>query len=125
MEPAIILWSRPFAEDRHKQSSMAESQPITPTDTFAPAVPGAVTAVAGVNTIELAWTRNGEPDFKGYNVFRSVDGGPYEKIASFLEAPTFTDTKVQAGKRYRYAITAVDVLGNESDRSNPVEAVAQ
>ncbi len=52
---------------------MAEATPITPVDTFAPAVPGAVTAVAGVNTIELlAWTRNGEPDFKGYNVYRSL-----------------------------------------------------
>jgi fibronectin type 3 domain-containing protein len=113
-----------FAEER-RQSAMAESMPITPIDTFAPAVPGAVTAVAGVNTIELAWTRNGEPDFKGYNVYRSMDNGPYEKIGALVEAPAFTDTKVQAGRRYRYVVSAVDVLGNESERSNPVEVVAQ
>jgi fibronectin type 3 domain-containing protein len=111
--------------EESRQSAMAESVPITPVDAFAPAVPGAVTAVAGVNTIELAWTRNGEPDFKGYNVYRSVDNGPLEKIGSLVEAPAFTDTKVQAGKRYRYTITAVDVLGNESDKSSPAEAVAQ
>jgi fibronectin type 3 domain-containing protein len=113
-----------FADESH-QSAMAEAMPITPVDTFAPAVPGAVTAVAGVNTIELAWTRNGEPDFKGYNVYRSLDNGPYEKVGSLVEAPAFTDMKVQAGRRYRYAVTAVDVLGNESERSNPVEVVAQ
>jgi fibronectin type 3 domain-containing protein len=113
-----------FAEES-RQSAMAEATPITPVDTFAPAVPGAVTAVAGVNTIELAWTRNGEPDFKGYNVYRSMDNGPYEKIGLLVGAPAFTDTKVQAGRRYRYVVTAVDVLGNESDRSNPVEVVAQ
>ena len=111
--------------EESRQSAMAESMTITPVDTFAPAVPGALTAVAGVNTIELAWTRNGEPDFKGYNVYRSVDNGPYEKIGSLVEAPAFTDMKVQAGRRYRYAISAVDVSGNESERSNPGEAVAQ
>jgi fibronectin type 3 domain-containing protein len=113
-----------FADESH-QSAMAEAMPITPVDTFAPAVPGAVTAVAGVNTIELAWTRNGEPDFKGYNVYRSLDNGPYEKVGMLVEAPAFTDMRVQAGRRYRYVVTAVDVLGNESERSNPVEVVAQ
>ena len=113
-----------FAEES-RQSLASEPKFVTPKDEFPPVVPGAVTAVAGVNTVELVWTRNGEPDFKGYNVFRSADGGPFEKVASLLEAPTFTDTKVQAGKRYRYSISAVDVLGNESDRSNPAEALAQ
>jgi len=113
-----------FADENH-QSVVSEPMVFTPKDEFPPAVPGAVTAVAGVNTIELAWTRNAEPDFKGYNVMRSTDGGPFEKVASLIEAPTFTDTKVQAGKRYRYAITAVDVLGNESAQSNPIEVLAQ
>jgi fibronectin type 3 domain-containing protein len=54
-----------------------------------------------------------------------MDNGPYEKIGALVEAPAFTDTKVQAGRRYRYVVSAVDVLGNESERSNPVEVVAQ
>ena len=49
---------------------------ITPKDKFPPEVPTGVTAAPGVNTIEVAWDRNTEADFKGYNVFRSVDGGP-------------------------------------------------
>jgi fibronectin type 3 domain-containing protein len=113
-----------YAEET-RQSVMSDPMVITPVDIFPPAVPGAVTAIAGVNTVELAWTRNGEPDFKGYNVYRSTDGGPFENIAPLIEAPTFTDGKVQAGKRYRYAISAVDLLGNESARSNPIEALAQ
>lgn len=113
-----------YAEDS-RQSEVSGAQAITPVDIFPPAVPAALTAVFGVNTVELAWTRNGEPDFKGYNVFRSVDGGPFEKIAALIEAPTFTDTKIQPGKRYRYSVTAVDVSGNESARSNPAEAAAQ
>jgi fibronectin type 3 domain-containing protein len=108
-----------------RQSLAAESQPITPEDKFPPAVPGALTAVAGVNTIELVWTRNAEPDFKGYNVYRGEGTAALQKIASLLEVPNFTDSKVEAGKRYRYAITAVDLLGNESAQSNTAEALAQ
>ena len=42
-----------------------------------------------------------------------------------VEAPNYSDRRVASGKRYRYAISAVDLLGNESARSQPVEAAAQ
>jgi hypothetical protein len=111
-----------FTDDQHQ--SVATDPFTTPTlvDTFAPDVPAGVTAVAGVNSIELEWERNTEADFKGYNVFRSVDGSAFEKIASLIEAPTYSDMKVQVGKAYRYAISAVDLVGNESVRSEPVPA---
>jgi len=103
------------------------SAPIscTPIDIFPPAVPGALTAILGVSTIELAWTRNSEKDFKGYNVYRSTDGGPYEKIAEAVPAPSFSDSKIEAGKKYTYAVSAVDLKGNESPRSTPAEASNQ
>jgi hypothetical protein len=114
-----------FADET--QQSLASDPAAMPTlvDTFAPDVPAGITAVAGVNTIELEWERNTESDFKGYNVFRSVDGAPFEKVASSIEAPTYSDTNVQTGKTYRYAISAVDLAGNESDRSEPVPAALQ
>jgi hypothetical protein len=106
------------------QSIVSSTVSITPKDTFPPAVPSGVTAVAGPGTIELAWNRDTEPDFKGYNLYRSVSGGPFEKIASLIAAPSFTDRMVEGGKIYRYEISAVDLLGNESDRSAPVQAAA-
>ena len=84
-----------------------------------------MTATPGVNAIELAWDRNTESDFKGYNVFRSVEGGPFEKIASLIEAPTYSDHQVEVGKKYRYAVSAVDLTGNESQRSALQEVSAQ
>jgi hypothetical protein len=111
--------------DELTQSEVSEIFPITPTDIFPPAVPGAVTAEPGVGTIELVWDRNAEPDFKGYNIYRSVEDGPFEKIAPLIEAPAYSDRQVQAGKRYRYAITALDQIGNESERSIVAEATAQ
>jgi len=98
---------------------------ITPVDKFPPAVPGALTAILGVNTVELAWTRNTEKDFRGYNVYRSTDGGPFEKIADLIPAPTFSDNKIETGKKYIYEVSAVDVKGNESPHSTPADASNQ
>jgi hypothetical protein len=106
-------------------SIVSEPASCTPIDTFAPAVPGALTAIVGVSTVELAWTRNTESDFRGYNVYRSTDGGPFVKIAELIVAPTFSDNKIEAGKKYRYEISAVDLKGNESAHSTPADASNQ
>ena len=106
-------------------SLLSDAAEITPADTFPPAVPEVLSAVPTPQSIELAWTRNTENDFRGYNIYRSVDNGPFEKYASLVDAPTFSDSKIEAGKRYRYTISAVDLTGNESDRTAPVEATAQ
>ena len=113
-----------IADDLHG-SEISAPVSCTPTDVFPPAVPGALTAILGVSTIELAWTRNSEKDFKGYNVYRSTDAGPFEKIADAVPAPTFSDSKIEAGKKYSYAVSAVDVKGNESPRSTPADASNQ
>jgi hypothetical protein len=106
-------------------SVLSEPAEITPTDTFAPGVPDGLSAVSTPQSIELAWTRNTETDFRGYNIYRSVDNGPFQKIASLIEAPTFSDSMIQAGKRYRYTVSAVDLTGNESAQTAPVEASTQ
>lgn len=106
------------------QSDVSDPTVIKPEDKFAPAVPTALTAITGVNTIDLAWSRNLESDFRGYNVYRALEEGPFVKVAELIEAPAFSDGKLEAGKRYRYAITAVDLTGNESGRSQIVEATA-
>jgi fibronectin type 3 domain-containing protein len=53
-----------------------------------------------------------------------LEDGKLEKIADIADAPSYSDRKLEAGKRYRYAISAVDKLGNESKLSEPVEATA-
>jgi hypothetical protein len=102
----------------------AESEPsdraaIVPRDVFPPATPRELTAVAGAGTVELGWERNTEADFAGYRVYRSNNGGPFERIADKLEAPSYSDHDVRAGAKYSYAVTAADRIGNESPRSAP------
>jgi len=106
-------------------SLVSDAAEITPVDTFAPAIPEGLSAVPTPQSIELAWTRNTEPDFRGYNVSRSIDGGPFQKIAELVEAPTYSDSKIEPGKKYRYTVSAVDLTGNESAQSAPTEATAQ
>ena len=106
-----------------QQSLPSETAAVTPEDTFPPAVPAGLSAVPAVDTIELAWARNTDPDFRSYSVYRAVGDGPFTALATGIGAPAFSDRNVESGMRYRYAISAVDASGNESERSEEVEAV--
>ena len=106
------------------ESDVAGPAAITPKDIFPPAVPTGLTASAGVGTIELAWQRNTEPDFKAYRVYRAEGGGPFVQIADGVEAPAYSDQRIESGKRYRYQVSAVDQTGNPSEPSQPVEIIA-
>jgi len=106
-------------------SVVSEAAAITPLDIFPPAIPEGLSAVPTPQSIELGWTRNTETDFRGYNVSRSVDGAPFQKVAELIEAPTYSDSKIEPGKKYRYTVSAVDLTGNESPQSASTEATAQ
>jgi fibronectin type 3 domain-containing protein len=97
---------------------------ITPIDQFPPAPPAGLTAVASAAGLELTWDRNAEPDLAGYRIYRAAPGGAFEKIGETRENPSFSDRKTEAGRNYRYAVSAYDQAGNESARSEPVEAMA-
>lgn len=91
-------------------------------DTFPPAQPGGVQAVAsGVGQppfIDLTWAPNADDDLAGYNVYRREEGQQPVKINSELvKAPAYRDAQVTAGHRYFYSVSAVDLRGNESTRS--------
>ena len=104
----------------------AESEPsaivsITPKDEFPPAAPAALTALAGINSVELSWDRNTEEDLKGYRMYRAVDAGPFATVAAMVEEPSYSDKTVIPGKKYRYAVSAIDQAGNESAKSAAIE----
>ncbi len=110
----------------------ADSAPavLTAKDIFPPAVPQGLEAVAvpatngAAASIELTWTINSEPDWAGYNVYRSeLAERPGQKLNSeLLLAPTFRDMSIIPGKSYFYRVGALDQSGNESALSSAVEA---
>ncbi len=106
------------------ESQVSETVKITPLDKFPPAVPAGLTATAGSGSVELSWERNIESDFRGYRVYRAAETGPFVRLAENVDTPVYSDKTVDANKKYRYAITSVDLKGNESQPSPPVEIVA-
>ena len=104
------------AGERAAESLISAPLQVLRADRFAPAVPGGLTAVAGTHTVELAWAPSPEADLAGYRIYRAVDGGEFERIAELVEVPSFSDRAAQPGKRYRYAVAALDHLSNESAR---------
>ena len=110
--------------DSEARSETSAPVSITPEDRFPPAVPSGLSAVAGVSGIDLSWNPNTEPDLRGYYVYRSAGGGPFERLGDLVQAPVYGDHALESGKQYRYTVSAVDRIGNESARPEPVEATA-
>jgi predicted phage tail protein len=109
---------------KEAESELAEPVAITPVDTFPPAVPAGLRAAAAPASIELSWDRDTEADLAGYRVYRAEGGGEFARIAEVSAIPTYSDRAIEHGKTYRYAVSAVDQVGNESRRSDPVEVSA-
>ncbi|HEX7087081.1 MAG TPA: hypothetical protein VF198_11990 [Vicinamibacterales bacterium] len=102
---------------------------VTPQDTFPPAPPASLAAVASEGAISLIWDPNSEPDLAGYLVLRAeAAGGALEPLTKEpIRETTYRDTTVKRGVRYVYAVVAVDKATppNQSAPSNRVEEVAR
>jgi hypothetical protein len=110
--------------EREAQSDLSNDAPITPVDTFPPAVPAGLTVVPSTASIELVWERNTEPAVSGYRVYRALGGGAFALLADAVPLPSYSDHQIEAGKTYRYAISAVKSNRKESKMSEPVEVSA-
>jgi hypothetical protein len=106
------------------ESDLSEEVQIVPRDTFPPPVPVGLTGVPSTSTIELVWERNTAANIAGYRVYRALGNGPFQLLVDTQEAPSYSDHKIESGKVYRYAVTAVKRNGMESEKTAPVEVTA-
>ncbi len=102
-------------------------------DVFPPDVPTSLAAVATAAdsssgaapspSIDLSWQPVTDPDLAGYAVYRREGDAAWRRIspAQPVVGPGFHDPDVQPGHTYRYAVTAIDQLGHESQRSTEAE----
>ena len=91
-------------------------------DVFPPAVPSGLQAVSSgpgqKAFIDLVWAPVSDVDLDGYNVYRHEEGSAAVKVnGEQLKTPAYRDASVVSGKNYFYSVSAVDVRGNESARS--------
>jgi hypothetical protein len=95
-------------------------------DVFPPSVPaGLQAAYSGEGQkpfIDLIWAPVTNADLAGYNVYRSESTGAevttmVKLNSELVKSPSYRDSAVASGKIYTYSVSAVDVRGNESQRS--------
>jgi hypothetical protein len=92
-------------------------------DIAAPQTPAGLAVLPREGGLEILWSPSAEADLAGYRVYRAVaDAGP-ERVAEIGPGrASWLDETAQRGLAYRYAVTAFDQAGNESERTEPVEA---
>ena len=102
---------------------------VTAVDTFPPAAPKGLAAVANVGAVNLIWDANTESDLGGYIVLRGeVPGDKLQPITvGPIRETTFVDKTATPGVRYVYAVVAVDraTPANTSAQSARVEETAR
>src|SRR5204863_3049096 len=96
--------------------SPAVSAPVaTPGDSAAPSTPAGLTAkaVSGPWRVKLSWLQSTDDvGVTAYRVYREE-----AVVATVGGATKYTDSAVLAGKKYHYAVSALDAAGNESPHS--------
>lgn len=98
-----------------------------------PPPPSALTTFVTPNGLNLQWKAI-RGDILSYNIYRFEAGNDFKKIATQPANKTielkengtyvFTDKTVVIDKTYTYAITAVNIFQNESDRSESATITA-
>jgi len=121
---AVSIVQRPSGEVQIEGDD-SPSVRVVAHDVFPPAVPAGVQAVySGEGQkpfIDLIWAPVASADLAGYNIYRREEGGSAPTAvklnSELVKAPSYRDTVVSAGKTYLYSVSAADVRGNESARS--------
>jgi predicted small lipoprotein YifL len=111
------------------ESEVSPPACLTPVDTFPPAAPKGLRAVAEDGAVSLVWEVNNEADLGGYLILRGEGGG--ETLQPITPQPikdaNYRDTGVMPGVRYVYVVVAVDTATprNTSARSTPEAVTAR
>ncbi len=118
----VSIVSRPAGEDQVEGDDSPEVR-IVAHDVFPPAVPQGLQAVySGEGQkpfVDLIWAPVTDADLAGYNVYRREgDTAPIRLNSDLVKAPSYRDSAVMPGKTYFYSVSAVDLRGNESARSD-------
>ncbi|MBU7005798.1 fibronectin type III domain-containing protein [Phosphitispora fastidiosa] len=85
-----------------------------------PAIPAELRYSAFAREVTLTWNPNTEADLAGYNVYQMINNVWTRINTEMVVEATYTVTGLRFGIPYPFAVTAVDLSGNESGRSEPV-----
>ena len=109
------------------ESGDSHAAEIVPRDVFPPAAPAGLAVIAVDGLVSLSWRPAKERDLDGYRIWRKEAGGPvFDALGGGLvRENTFTDRSAAKGVSYIYAVSAVDLTGNEGPKSEGAAVVAK
>lgn len=89
-------------------------------DSTSPRMPQGFSAMEGYKQVILDWADNPEDDIGGYHVYRS-EGDKFSMLAR-TPSSRYIDNAVEVHQIYQYYVRAVDVYGNEGEKTLTLEA---
>lgn len=97
-------------------------QRVLTNDIYPPGVPTGLQAVFSgpgqAPFVDLLWAPDTDADLAGYDIYRREAGTqPTKMNDGLVKAAAYRDANVTPGKTYWYSVSAVDLRGNESARS--------
>jgi len=105
------------------ESSPSNEACVDVRDVTVPAAPSGLAVLPRPGGLELLWSPSAAPDLAGYRVYRTGPGGQPERVAEVAaNRSAWLDESAAPGTLYRYAVTAFDQAGNESEPEDAVEA---
>lgn len=108
------------------ESAIAAAREVDYRDRFPPPPPEGLVALADEGSVRLVWDPSHAADLAGYAVYRRAGEGPWRRLtAEPLAEAGYADPAVEAGAVYRYRVTALDRLGNESEPGAEASAVGR
>jgi hypothetical protein len=76
------------------------------------------------HVVDVKWKASTSTNVAGYNVYRAPDGVTWKKVnVSLIASTLYADSTVANRSTYYYSATAVDIKGQESNKSAAVKAV--
>jgi hypothetical protein len=92
-------------------------------DTTPPAPPAGLRIISSSSSqIDLTWNPNAEPDLGGYRVYYGTASRVYVSSINVGNVTTYSLTGLPSGQTYYIALTALDMLNNESEYSLEVHS---
>jgi len=119
---AVAATGTPRIESEPSTAVTATFKDLTP-----PPAPASMNALVETHAVRLVWDPVTAPDLAGYMLYREEAAGHPDQpgmksvgvidlIHHLISTTTYVDPDALLGITYRYAVTAVDKNGNESER---------
>ncbi len=127
LRPSRTYELRIAAEDRAGHATVTNITVATVADDVPPRpVPRLHEPLVGDRSITLTWDPSlDDTGIDHYEIHRRQAGEASSRLHASADGTRYTDTSVQAGETYHYAIRPVDLAGNEGEPSHEIQVDAR